>query len=155
MQERQIIDNIVLVQEAIHSSMQSKGKGMVIKLDVANDFDRVRHSFLFHVMERFSFNSSFIQWVVACDGNPWISPLVNDRPTGFFQASRGLHQGCPLSPLLFIIVIEALSRKLEKERELLNLPGLQITRSEKYEPLPVRQRHLVNGRCFNHYSNQI
>jgi hypothetical protein len=123
----QIIDNIVLVQEAIHSSVQSKGKGMVIKLDMANTFDRVHHSFLFQVMERFGFNSSFIQWVVACIGNPWISPLVNGRPTCFFQASRGLHQGFPLSPLLFIIVVESLSRKLEKERDLGNLPGLQIT----------------------------
>jgi hypothetical protein len=47
MQERQIIDNIVLVQEAIHSSVQSKGKGMVIKLDMDNAFDRVIIAFFF------------------------------------------------------------------------------------------------------------
>jgi len=50
----------VLVQEAIHSSVEFEGKGMVIKLDMVNAFDRVRHSFLFQVMERFGFNPSFI-----------------------------------------------------------------------------------------------
>jgi hypothetical protein len=49
---RQILDNIVLVQEAIHSSCQRKEKGMIIKLDLANAFDRVRHDFLFKVMEK-------------------------------------------------------------------------------------------------------
>jgi len=47
MQDMQIMDNIVLVQEAIHSSIKAKGKGMVIKLDMANVFDHVRHVFVF------------------------------------------------------------------------------------------------------------
>ena len=57
---RKILDNIVLVQEAIHSSCQWKEKGMVIKLDLANAFDRVRHDFLFAVMEKFRFSKDFI-----------------------------------------------------------------------------------------------
>jgi hypothetical protein len=47
MQERQIMDNIVLAEEAIHSSVQAKNGGMIIKLDMANAFDHVRHGFLF------------------------------------------------------------------------------------------------------------
>jgi hypothetical protein len=46
---RNIGDNIILVQEAIHSSQSQKEKGMVIKLDLANAFDRVRHNFLFRL----------------------------------------------------------------------------------------------------------
>ena len=52
---RQISDNIILVQEAIHSSVKRKEKGMVIKLDLSNAFDRVRHEFLYQVMTRFGF----------------------------------------------------------------------------------------------------
>jgi hypothetical protein len=47
---RHITDNIILVQEAIHSSMHQREKGMVVKLDLENSFDRVRHEFLFQVM---------------------------------------------------------------------------------------------------------
>ena len=47
MHDRKIMDNIVLVQKEIHSSFKYKGKGMNIKSDMANSFDRVRHDFLF------------------------------------------------------------------------------------------------------------
>eukprot|EP00253_Pinus_taeda_P034628 PITA_34628 len=87
---RKILDNIVLVQEAVHSSGQRKEKGMVIKLDLANTFDRVRHDFLFAVMKKLGFSTNFINWVKACISSPWIAPLVNGRSTDFFQASRGL-----------------------------------------------------------------
>jgi hypothetical protein len=47
LKDKQITDNIVLVQEAIHSSKKSKAPGMVVKLDMVNDFDHVKHSFCF------------------------------------------------------------------------------------------------------------
>jgi hypothetical protein len=51
----------VLVREALHFSVKEKGKGMVIKLDMANSFDRVMHVFIFRVLERFGFSSNFIK----------------------------------------------------------------------------------------------
>ena len=57
---RKIMDNIVLVQEVIHSSCQWKEKCMVIKLDLANAFDKVRHDFLFTLMVKFGFSKDFI-----------------------------------------------------------------------------------------------
>eukprot|EP00253_Pinus_taeda_P024211 PITA_24211 len=110
---RKILDNIVLVQEAIHSSCHRKEKGMVIKLDLTNAFDRVRHDFLFSVMEKFGFSKVLITWVKACIASPWIAPLVNGRSTEFFQASRGLRQGCPLSLLLYAIQALVLSFQLD------------------------------------------
>ena len=78
---RKILDNIVLVQEAVHSSCHRKEKGMVIKLDLANAFDRVRHDFLFTMMKKLGFSIIFINWVKACIASPWIAPLVNGRST--------------------------------------------------------------------------
>ena len=52
-----IIDNVIIVQEVVHSSMQRKEKGIIIKLDMANAFDQVNHSFLFLVMEKLGFNN--------------------------------------------------------------------------------------------------
>ena len=60
---RKILDNIILVQEAIHSSCKRKEKGMIIKLDLVNAFDRVRYDFLFAVMSKFGFSPAFINWV--------------------------------------------------------------------------------------------
>jgi hypothetical protein len=84
MHDRQIIDNIVLVQEAIHSSFAAKKKGMAIKLDMANAFDHVRHSFLFQVLQKFGFSMNFIKCIESCIIGPCISPLVNGWSTKIF-----------------------------------------------------------------------
>jgi hypothetical protein len=56
-------DNIILVQEAIHTSRARKDKGMVIKLDMENAFDRIKHSFLFFVLHKFGFSEAFIDCI--------------------------------------------------------------------------------------------
>eukprot|EP00253_Pinus_taeda_P001989 PITA_01989 len=99
---RQIHDTITLVQEAIHSSTTRQEKGFVLKLDLANAFDRVRHSFLFAVLRKMGFDPAFISTIASCISGPWISPLINGRPCEAFQSSRGLRQGCPLSLSLSI-----------------------------------------------------
>lgn len=110
---REIVDNFLLVQEAIHSSLLRKEQGMVIKLALENAFDRVNHSFLLNVMCKLGFGTNFINLIQACISEPWIAPLVNGRATYFLKASRQLRQGCPLSPLLFFIQASALSFLLD------------------------------------------
>jgi len=124
---RHILDNVIQVQETIHSSKQRKEKGMVIKLDMANAFDRVNRNFLSKVLLTFGFSPAFVQLIKACIDNPWIAPLVNGRPTNFFQAKRGIRQGCLLSPYLYILMADSLSRKLNAERDAGILPGLKTT----------------------------
>eukprot|EP00253_Pinus_taeda_P025214 PITA_25214 len=124
---RHILDNIIQVQEAIHSRKQRKEKGMLIKLDMANTFDRVNHSFLLQVLRSFGFPPQFINLIKACISCPWIAPMVNGRPASFFQAHRGLRQGCPLSPFLYILMVDYLSRKLTAEMNTGDLPGIRIT----------------------------
>jgi len=84
---------------------------MVVKLDMENAFDRVRYSFPFSIMNKFGFSNPFISWISA-----WIEALINGRPGDFFQSSRGLKKGCSLSPLIYVIMVDSLSRKLELER---------------------------------------
>ena len=122
----QIMDNIILVQEAIHTSCKKKEKGMVVKLDLANTFDRVKHDFLFAAMRNFGFSQKFIEWVKACISAPWIAPLVNGRLANFFQASRGLRQGFPLSPVLYVIQASVLSFQLNRCLQNRSLSGIKI-----------------------------
>jgi hypothetical protein len=109
----------------------NKEKGMIIKNDMENSFDKVNHEFLYEVLSKFGFQNPFISWITACISNPWISPLINGRSTPYFQATRGLRQGFPLSPLLYVIMEETLNRILEQERISKNIPGLKITRGVK------------------------
>ena len=67
---RQVLDNITIIQEEIHSSMERKQQGMAIKLDMANAFDRVNHFFLFEIMSKFGFSSRFIRWIKAYISSP-------------------------------------------------------------------------------------
>ena len=99
---RHLVDNVIQVQEALHSSFQRKDKGMLIKLDMKNSFDRVKLSFLYQVLLSFGFSIEFVKLIKACTYRLWIAPLVNGRPIDFFQDTRGLCQGCSLSPFLYI-----------------------------------------------------
>ena len=67
---RKISDNILLVQEAIHSNTKRGELGMAIKLDLANAFDRLRHSFILLVLKKFGFPPVFINQVQACINSP-------------------------------------------------------------------------------------
>eukprot|EP00253_Pinus_taeda_P009881 PITA_09881 len=129
--KRQIIDNVILIQEAIHSSLIKGERGMIIKLDMANAFDRVDHSFLRAAMRKFGFSSKIVDIISGCISNPWTAPLINGRPSNSFKSTRGLRQGCPLSPFLYIIMAETLSVHLENlclKREIM---GISIERGIK------------------------
>ena len=68
--KRKIWDNIIMVQEAIHTNVKNREKGMIIKIDMANSFDWVKHKFLFDVLKKFGFNNSSVSWIGACISSP-------------------------------------------------------------------------------------
>jgi hypothetical protein len=65
-----MLENILLVQEVIHSSKEHGEKGMVIKLDMENSFSKVRHDFLFSILTRFGFGVYFMAWITSCIIDP-------------------------------------------------------------------------------------
>ena len=98
------MDNVIQVQESMHSIFRRKEKGMIIKLEMENAFNKVKFSFLYSVLCSFGLMLGFINLIKACIDKPWIVPLVNGRITDFFQATRGLRQGCPLLSFLYILM---------------------------------------------------
>ena len=72
---------------------------------------------LFYLMERMGFGEKWGRWMKFCVSTIRFSVLVNGSPVGFFGSPRGLHQGDSLSPLLFLLVMEVLSRLLKRTEE--------------------------------------
>lgn len=104
---------------------------MIVELDMANGFDRVNHNFLTTALKRLGFSTNFIEIIQAWTSNPWIAPFFNGWSSKFFQSTRGLRQGCLLSPFLYIIMAESLSVMLENQRKEKRITGIQISRGVK------------------------
>ena len=85
---RHILDNVILVQEAMHSSFQRKEQGMLIKLDMSNAFDRVKLSYLYKFLLYFGFSPTFVNLIKSYTDKPWITPVVNGKPYIFNQLGR-------------------------------------------------------------------
>ena len=97
--------------------MKSGVPGVIIKLDIEKAYNHVNWNALFYLMERMSFGEKWGRWMKACITIVRFSVLINGSPAGFFGSSHGLRQLDPLSPLLFLLVMEVLSRLLERTEE--------------------------------------
>ncbi|XP_027184132.1 uncharacterized protein LOC113782440 [Coffea eugenioides] len=110
---RQIFDNFLLAQELVSDIHRKNREGnVVLKLDMAKAYDRVSWPFLLQVLRRFGFGEVWIDMIWRLISNVWFSVIVNGAPQGFFKSSRGLRQGDSISPALFVISAEVLSRLL-------------------------------------------
>eukprot|EP00253_Pinus_taeda_P013830 PITA_13830 len=123
---RQILDGLVVTQEVIDSLKVKKKKGMMIKLDLSKAYDRRNWNYLEKVLESFGFNRRWIDWIHSMISSPNFSILVNGTPSKTFTASRGIRQGDPLSPFLFILAAEGLGHLIKKEREANRIKGLKL-----------------------------
>ena len=114
---RQILDTVLIANEAVDSTLRGKEKGILCKLDIEKAYDHIRWDFLMQMLERMGFGSKWIRWINWCISTATFSVLINGSPSGFFRSSRGLRQGDPLSPYLFVIGMEALSCLLQRAVE--------------------------------------
>lgn len=116
--DRLLIENLLLATELVKDYHKDTISGRcAIKIDISKAFDSVQWSFLKNVLLALDFPPEFVHWVMLCVTTASFSVQVNGELAGYFQSSRGLRQGCSLSPYLFVISMDVLSKMLDQATE--------------------------------------
>ena len=102
---------------------------MAVKTDISKAYDRLEWTFIRTVLERLGFCSTWVLWMMQCITTVSYSFLLNDEVVGRVIPERGIRQGDPLSPYIFIICGEVLSGLCKKAQDSGQLPGLRIARN--------------------------
>jgi hypothetical protein len=128
---RLITDNALIAFECINTIQKSndkKGKFCAYKLDLAKAYDRVDWTYLEGMLLKLGFAKQWISWIMTCVRSVKYSIRLNGNLLQKFAPTRGLRQGDPLSPYLFLFVAEGLSRLLRQEINSGQLNELKICR---------------------------
>ena len=102
---------------------------MVLKLDLVKAFEKVNWSFHRMVLLQIGIPGTFVNWIVGCVDSSNFVVLINGTPYNFFPVSRGIRQGCPISPLLFILIIESLSLLITNAQGRGVISGIKVSPS--------------------------
>jgi hypothetical protein len=122
---RQIMDNIIQAHEIIHTLKLQKRGGMIIQLDLAKAYDKISWHYMIKTLEAFGFTQHWISWIVSLVSTTSYSLLINGAPTKPFWPTRGIRQGDPLSPFLFILMMEGLSWSIKSATTTGEITGLK------------------------------
>ena len=123
---RGLLDSVLVVNEVVDDLKRRKKRGVIVKLDFEKAYDSVSWEFLFYMMGRLGFCEKWVQWIRACLESATVSVLVNGSPTKEFKPTRGLRQGDPMAPFLFLIVAQGLSGLVKQATRKNLLSGIKI-----------------------------
>lgn len=130
-----ITDNILVAYECLHAMhCRKKGKrgSLALKLDISKAYDRVEWAFLKGIMEKMGFPEIWIDRVMSCVTTPSFSVCINGKPFGIISPSRGIRQGDPLSPYLFLLCAEGFTSLLDNAETEGLIHGMSICRRAPY-----------------------
>ena len=128
---RYIGDSVAFLRDVVSFESSSGSQVAVLSLDQEKAFDRVDWGFLGSTLVKMGFGSSFIGWIDLFYSGVQNAVKVNGYLSPFFGLSRGVQQGCPLSPLLYVLYPEVLACNITSNSRIkgLSIPGCPTTLS--------------------------
>ena len=97
---------------------------MILSIDVEKAFDKIQHPFLIKTLKKVGIEGLYLEIIKAIYERPNANIILNGEKLGAFTLRSGTRQGCPLSPLLFNIVLEVLASTIRQHKE---IKGIQIS----------------------------
>ena len=132
MADRLISDNIMVAFETLHY-MRNHSSGntgyMALKLDMSKAYDRVKWPYMEKLMRKMGFAEACVKLMMMCILTATYSVLINGEPQGHITPTRGLRQGDPLSPCLFLLCTEGFHGLLKQAETLGDIRGVSICRN--------------------------
>ncbi|XP_058763698.1 uncharacterized protein LOC131637124 [Vicia villosa] len=125
---RQLLDGVLVANEVVDFVKKEGLSCLLFKVDFEKAYDKVSWVFLHFLLEKMGFGVKWREWMELLVFKSDMSVVVNGSPTKEFAVKRGLRQGDPLSPFLFVLVAEALSRLVRKSSEIGEYENLLIKR---------------------------
>jgi hypothetical protein len=121
------MDAIDTAQECLHSIKSKKLQAIILKLDLKKAYDCINWDYLILALIQCGFGHIMTRWIMGCVSSASLAILVNGEASKFIKSERGICRGCPLSPLLFILVMEGLSLSLNKSLWDGKLSGIKVS----------------------------
>ena len=100
---------------------------MIISIDAEKAFDKIQHPFMIKTLQEVGIEGTYLNIIKAIYDKPTANIILNGEKLKAFPLRQGRRQGCPLSPLLFNIVLEVLPMSIREEKE---IKGIQIGKEE-------------------------
>lgn len=128
---RDISENVVLLREVLHCfKMRGYNKQQFcLKADLSKAFDRLDWNYLEELLPLYGFPPLIVSWILTCVKSAEFTLILNGRGDGFFKPRCGLRQGCTLSPYLFILGMDLLSRQLQWMVSRGGIQGVKVART--------------------------
>ena len=116
---RRGVDNTIIVQELIHTMDKTKGRGgyMALKIDLEKAYDKLEWSFIKDILIRFNLSRKLIDLIMSCIFSVSTSLLFNEGALEHFLPVRGIRQGDPLSPYIFVMCMDYLGQLIQERYE--------------------------------------
>lgn len=125
--QRFIGDTVRNIQSIIDYTLGTGRSALMVSLDFKAAFDSIDHSFMLKALESFQLGENFMSWIATLYAESETCILNSGQSSGWFPRQRGVHQGCPISPFLFVLAAEKLADAIRSNND---ISGVNIVDTE-------------------------